>query len=82
MLGSRTGLLCVALLALAAATSPQGIEPADLPRWREHLRPAASEIAYEAIPWLSTFAEGVRAADAARKPLLFWAMNGHPLGCT
>jgi hypothetical protein len=34
------------------------------------------------VPWLASFAEGVRAADAARKPLLLWIMNGHPLGCT
>ena len=25
---------------------------------------------------------GVLAAEDAGMPLLFWAMNGHPLGCT
>ncbi len=85
MAGSRTGLLCVALAVLAVLAAPpsaQELDAPDLARWREHIRPAASETAYEAIPWIPSFAEGVRAANAARKPLLFWAMNGHPLGCT
>ena len=54
----------------------------DLPRWREHLRPSDEDVAFERIPWIADFAEGVRRADAEGRPLLFWAMNGHPLGCT
>jgi hypothetical protein len=34
------------------------------------------------MPWLLTFGEGMLAASEQEKPLLFWAMNGHPLGCT
>lgn len=50
--------------------------------WREYLRPTAEEAAFEAIPWLPTFADGLKAADEAQLPLLLWVMNGHPLGCT
>lgn len=50
--------------------------------WREHILPEPSEMAWEKIPWLSTFKDGILAADAAGKPLLLWTMNGHPLGCT
>ncbi len=50
--------------------------------WREHILPSAAETRYEAIPWLMTFGEGVLAAQEQQKPLLFWGMNGHPLGCT
>lgn len=50
--------------------------------WREHILPEKSEMAWAEIPWLSTFKDGILAADAAKKPLLLWTMNGHPLGCT
>ncbi len=50
--------------------------------WRNHILPESSELAWEQIPWLPTFKDGILAADAAGKPLLLWTMNGHPLGCT
>ena len=50
--------------------------------WRNHILPELSEMAWAEIPWLSTFKDGILAADAADKPLLLWTMNGHPLGCT
>ena len=54
----------------------------DLERWRAYVRPAPEDLAFEAIPWIPSYAEGLRRADAEGRPLLFWAMNGHPLGCT
>ena len=50
--------------------------------WRNHILPDEDELAWKRIPWLSTFKDGILAADAAQKPLLLWTMNGHPLGCT
>ncbi len=50
--------------------------------WRDHILPETSELAWEKIPWLTTFKDGLDAADRAGKPLLLWTMNGHPLGCT
>jgi len=50
--------------------------------WRQHILPSPNELEYEKIPWIDSFAEGLLAANAQQKPLLFWAMNGHPLGCT
>ena len=91
---AQTGA-CV-LLAAACATHAQESTPRDIARslpmpavsaeslgaWRAHIRPRGDEAAYEEIPWISTFPEGVRTAAAEGKPLLLWAMNGHPLGCT
>ncbi len=87
--------LCT-VLATAAPVSAQEQAPREVARaielpavavdtldaWRAHIRPASDEAEYESIPWIPTFYEGVRASAAAGKPLLFWAMNGHPLGCT
>ena len=49
--------------------------------WR-HVVPTADELAWRAIPWLGTLAEAVVQAHAQDKPILLWAMNGHPLACT
>ena len=68
--------------AAAKAMAIPELRTADLPLWRAHLRPSAEELAWREIPWVATFTDGVLAADAEGKPLLFWAMNGHPLGCT
>lgn len=48
----------------------------------QHVVPNAEELAWRRIPWLGTLAEGVVAAQAADRPILLWAMNGHPLACT
>ena len=50
--------------------------------WSAYILPRPSEVKHEQIPWLLKFGEGVQAAHDQGKPLLFWAMNGHPLGCT
>ena len=50
--------------------------------WRKHILPDTGELAWQQIPWATTFKDGIVAADTARKPLLLWTMNGHPLGCT
>ena len=50
--------------------------------WRKHILPDTGELAWQQIPWATTFKDGIVAADATGKPLLLWTMNGHPLGCT
>lgn len=55
---------------------------AALEAWRDRLRPTEDERRWDEVPWVSSFAEGLRRADERGRPLLLWAMNGHPLGCT
>jgi len=50
--------------------------------WCEHIRPSEAELAFYKIPWQRTFQDGIVKADRSNMPLLLWAMNGHPLGCT
>lgn len=76
-----------ALLALAALAAPaEERVPAPTAEtfaaWRAHLAPRGDEEAWRRIPWIPRLSDGVRAAEAAGKPLLLWVMNGHPLGCT
>ena len=49
---------------------------------RDFIRPAPGEVRWQEVPWRTTFWEAVREAHAADKPVLLWAMNGHPLACT
>ena len=76
--------LCVTLVvALAGAQGP----PAELndqtfASWRDRIRPRAAERCFETVPWLPTLWDGVMAAQKEDKPILLWAMNGHPLACT
>ena len=58
------------------------LDERNLAGWRDHILPDESELAFERIGWLPTFAEGIARAGAEDKPLLLWVMNGHPLGCT
>ena len=50
--------------------------------WRDYITPTKSESLWKSIPWRSSFREGLIDADENKKPMLLWAMNGHPLGCT
>lgn len=83
-------LLLLALLSFPAAALAQQPEPIQAPaptaenhaRWLEFIEPDATEIAYRAIAWRSQFWPAVQEAKALGRPILFWAMNGHPLGCT
>ena len=50
--------------------------------YARYIEPTDAESSWRTIPWLPTFAEGLRTSGRDGRPLLFWAMNGHPLGCT
>jgi hypothetical protein len=56
-----------------------GQEPLPVVR---HVLPKESELAWRSIDWKPTLWDAVIEAHASRKPILLWAMNGHPLGLT
>jgi hypothetical protein len=58
------------------------LTPQNIDMWKNYITPTQSELAWTRIPWLSSFGEGMIQADAQKKPVLLWVMNGHPLGCT
>jgi len=49
---------------------------------RSCILPRPEELRWQEVPWRTTLWEAVEEAQAADKPILLWAMNGHPLGCT
>jgi len=52
---------------------------ANYAKWRDHVLPRNWELSYRKIPWRTSFWDAVIEAQARDKPILLWAMNGHPL---
>ena len=69
-------------LGLAAGAPAQELTDATYTHWRNYLLPSQKDLAYKAIPWRASFWDAVVEAQAKDGPILLWAMNGHPLGCT
>jgi hypothetical protein len=84
-------MLRVLLVAAVVGSPAAGLSAADPPgdltdktfaAWRDRIRPKSDDLCYKTVNWLPTFWDGVMAAQKADKPILLWAMNGHPLACT
>ncbi|MFN3729959.1 MAG: hypothetical protein ACK4XJ_09635 [Fimbriimonadaceae bacterium] len=50
--------------------------------WRTYIRPKPAETSFEALDWKPTLWEGVMEGQRTGKPIVIWAMNGHPMACT
>ncbi len=77
------GLIGSLVVVLAAAAPPHAeLNDQTLAEWRDRIRPKSAELCFVTVPWLPTLWDGVIAAQQQDKPILLWAMNGHPLACT
>jgi hypothetical protein len=77
------GLLGSFAVVLAVAAEPAAeLNDTTFAKWRDRIRPKSEEMCFATVNWLPTFWEGVIAAQKQDKPILLWAMNGHPLACT
>ena len=72
----------LALLALAAFAGAGDLSDDDARKWLRFVEPSADELRWTAIPWRATLWDAVVDAHREKKPILLWAMNGHPLACT
>ena len=66
----------------ARADDRAGLSDETFAGWCDRIRPKSAGRDFETVNWLPTFWEGVMAAQKEDKPILLWAMNGHPLACT
>jgi hypothetical protein len=77
------GLFVILVVALAGTDGPPvELNDKTFASWRDSIRPKAAERCFETVHWLPTFWDGVMTAQKEDKPILLWAMNGHPLACT
>lgn len=49
---------------------------------RDRILPQPEEMLWQQVPWRITFWDAVQEAQATERPILLWAMNGHPLAST
>lgn len=49
---------------------------------KKQVMPTVQEEEWKRIGWHATLWDGVIAAQKADKPMMLFAMNGHPVGCT
>jgi hypothetical protein len=70
----------LSLLGPALAGPPDA--SVDLEATLRHVLPDKSELVWTQVPWKPTLWDAVIAAQAEKRPILLWAMNGHALACT
>ena len=58
------------------------ITEANLDQWATFVRPSAEELGWRAIRWHNNLSEAAEEAERLQRPILLWAMNGHPCGET
>ena len=87
-----TSISTAAVLGITLAAAAPGIaqeNDAALPpfsadtveAWYAYIAPDPEELKWLEIPWRDSFRSAVRDAQIEGKPILLWAMNGHPMGC-
>lgn len=74
-------LIHALVLALLTFQAPEPNEK-NFAQWRDYIRPKATELSFESCNWKPTFWAAVIEAQRTNKPILLWAMNGHPMACT
>ena len=70
------------LVLVAAAAPPAELNDQTYAHWRDLIRPKSQELCFATVPWRPVFWDAVVEAQKLDKPILLWAMNGHPLACT
>lgn len=54
----------------------------NLERWSAFIRPTAEDLSWQGVRWHPHLDEAAKEAEALGRPVLLWAMNGHPCGET
>ena len=66
--------LLIALVLTASATAQDDVA--------RRVLPGKSEMVWQQLDWRPTLWDAVVEAHEKKRPVLLWAMNGHPLGHT
>ena len=75
-------LLLPAPLRGADGEPPPLLAPENFSALRDRILPTPAEEEWRRIPWRASLLDAAREARRLDRPILLWAMNGHPLGCT
>jgi hypothetical protein len=58
------------------------ITASNLDQWMGFIRPSREELGWRAVRWHRSLSEAAEEAERLERPILLWAMNGHPCGET
>jgi len=61
---------------------PAAVQESNIARYRELIAPKKTDLEFEATPWRASLWSAIVEANEQDKPIVLWAMNGHPLACT
>ncbi len=78
----RAIVVMLVVVLSVVADSPAELNDKTFAEWRDRIRPTAEERSVESVDWHPTLWDGVMVAQKEDRPILMWAMNGHPLACT
>jgi hypothetical protein len=78
---TRIPLIAAALLA-SSSLAAQELRQETFDTWYSYILPKTSELTWRTIGWRGTLGEAWLEAREKGMPILLWAMNGHPCGCT
>ncbi|MHC4839567.1 MAG: hypothetical protein ACYTDT_01220 [Planctomycetota bacterium] len=78
----RVILAALILIPISSIFSAQELTKKNYEKTRDHILPNEDEEAWRKIEWRATFWEGIIDAQKADKPVMLYAMNGHPFSCT
>ncbi len=89
----RIGLVALAIGAASAAvllwlprqasdTQAPGPTDENFASMMAYILPKIDENRWQSIPWQTSLWSAASLASREDKPVLLWAMNGHPLACT
>lgn len=74
--------IAACLITQEPLASPEPLTWESYSAVRDQVLPMEAELGWLAVGWRPVLWDAVVEAREADKPLLIWAMNGHPLGCT
>ena len=77
-----TALGVATVLAVATALGAQDtLTDQSFAKWRDIIAPTTDELEWRKIGWRAALGIALAEGNRRDKPILLWAMNGHPLGC-
>ena len=75
-------LTYICVVSAGAATADK-LNEKNVSKLHELIQPTAEELVWkDSIPWRTDLWQARREAAEEGKPIFFWEMDGHPLGCT
>jgi len=78
----RRAIVLSLLLSLSQAAPAQDFVAAAFERVLAAILPKPDEVGWCSVPWHTELRSALLEAGDQQRPVLLWAMNGHPLGQT